>query len=528
MKVKRIQLLFTSFIIVCYIFIFNLEECYGQQNVLLIIADDLGIDYSPNYNSPLDLPPTPNLDKLIEEGVLFENVWANPLCSPTRSSILYGRYGFRTGVGAPVGGAGKPGPSLNEYGLPKAISELSIYEYSTACIGKWHLSTNKNGDINHPNLVGFDYYSGNLKAGIEDYFNYDKVVNGETKLVQNYATSETVNDAISWLDEQNNPWFLWVAFNAVHSPFHKPPDLLHSYDYLPEIIDDDDDEVPYFNATIEAMDTEIGRLIDYLKIKGEYENTNIIYIGDNGTPIQVTQKPFIKGHAKGTLYEGGVHVPMVISGPAVLNKGRTTNALIGALDIFKTVSNLVGIPQENNFPNTIDSKNFIEILKNNSNTHRNFLYSELFGNDRDNGITVKNMDYHLILFENGTEEFYYLPSDTYEKTNLLDFELSEEQQTNYIFLKEKINSINNLTITLQDLSDNKDEFTIERTDINSYLFQFQKHHLNGELTIYDISGRVLLKQKIESTRKRIYLPQQLQFKIATIVKNGITSSKKFN
>ena len=219
---------------------------------------------------------------------------------------------------------------------------------------------------------------------------------------------------------------------------------------------------------------------------------------------------------------------MVISGPVVINKGSRSNALISALDIFITISNLVEIPEESNFPNTIDSESFIEILKNNSDTHRNFLYSELFGNDKDNGTTVRNMDYHLIIFEDGTEEFYYLPSDIYEKNNLLDFELSEEQQTNYILLKENINSIKNPTTILSDLSNKKGEFTIEKYDINSYLFEFATSHLNGELTIYDFSGRVLLKQKIESTRKRIYLPQQPQFKIATIENNGTTFSQKFN
>jgi arylsulfatase B len=527
MNFKKIKLLISCLILICNIFVFNLEKISGQQNVLLIVADDLGIDYSPNYNSPLDLPPTLNLDKLIEEGVLFENVWANPLCSPTRSSILFGRYGFRTGVGAPVGGEGKPGPTLNEYGLPKAISELSINEYSTACIGKWHLSTNKNGDNNHPNLVGFDHYSGILKAGVEDYFNYEEVVNGETKLVQNYATTEIVNDAINWLDEQNSPWLLWMAFNAVHTPFHKPPDSLHSYDYLPETIGEDDDQTPYFNATIEAMDTEMGRLLNYLKDSGEYENTNIIYIGDNGTPMQVTQRPFLKNHAKGTLYEGGIHVPMVVSGPAVFNKGSTSNVLISALDIFETVADLVEIPGESNFPNTIDSESFIEILKNNSDVHRNFLYSELFGNDKGNGTTVRNMDYHLIIFEDGAEEFYHLPSDIYEKNNLLDFELSEDQGKNYILLKENMSSIKNPTTILHYLSNNLGEFTIEK-DNNSYIFELAKNHLNGELTIYDLNGRVLLKRKIESTRNRIYLPQQTQFKIVTIEKDGILSSKKFN
>ncbi len=122
----------------------------------------------------------------------------------------------------------------------------------------------------------------------------------------------------------------------------------------------------------------------------------------------------------------------------------------------------------------------------------------------------------------------YSPNDIYEENNLLDFELSEDQNTNYVFLKEKINSIKNTTSLLHSLSNNKNEFTIKQTDKNSYTFEFANNHLNGELIIYDISGKVLLKQNIKTTIETIYLPQQLHFKIATIKNNGIILSKKFN
>ena len=278
------------------------------HNVMLIIADDYGVDMAALYNSGAELPPTPNIDALFDDGVLFENGWTNPICTPTRAAMLTGRYGFRTGVGQVLSNS-DVGLQLSEFTLPEAISAGSPLTYTHANIGKWHLSTQANGGRNNPNLAGYDHFSGLLRGGLSDYNSYSKVVNGSAITVTNYATTETVDDAITWLDEQNQqdkPWFLWLAFNAPHSPFHLPPTDLHSYDSLNPTGEDSYD---YYKAMVEAMDTEIGRMLGALPADVR-ANTTVIFIGDNGSPGQVIQAPLTSNHAKGSVYDGGVNCPI--------------------------------------------------------------------------------------------------------------------------------------------------------------------------------------------------------------------------
>ena len=108
----------------------------GPPNVLLIIADDLGVDASQCYSVGSDLPPMPNLSHLCKRGVVFDNMWSAPVCSPTRATILTGRYGFRTGVGSAVTGRGTNAIKLNEWTLPKALSKETANTYAHALIGK--------------------------------------------------------------------------------------------------------------------------------------------------------------------------------------------------------------------------------------------------------------------------------------------------------------------------------------------------------------------------------------------------------
>ena len=141
------------------------------QNVLLVIADDYGADAMGLYSSA-ETAPTPTLDALAATGVRFTNCWANPVCSPTRASILTGRHAFRTGVGAPGHVIG-----LNEFTVAQALGDAG---YGTACIGKWHLSDDTNGGADNPNLMGFDHYSGNTGGALGNYYRWDKTVNGVT------------------------------------------------------------------------------------------------------------------------------------------------------------------------------------------------------------------------------------------------------------------------------------------------------------------------------------------------------------
>src|SRR6185436_880665 len=170
------------------------------------------------------------------------------------------------------------------------------------------------------NKFGYDLYQGNFLGELPDYYNWTKLTNGVSSTVTTYATTETVSDAINWLDTlpANKPFFLWLAFNAPHTPFHKPPDSLHTVSGLTGIpFDIKQHPELYFKAMIEAMDKETGRLFKWLVANNKMDSTNIIFIGDNGNTKQVAQIADTS-HTKGTLYEYGVHVPFIISGPSVV------------------------------------------------------------------------------------------------------------------------------------------------------------------------------------------------------------------
>ncbi|MFK7801301.1 MAG: sulfatase-like hydrolase/transferase [Anaerolineae bacterium] len=420
----------------------SLSEATGASahNVILIIADDFGVDMVALYNeSAADLPPTPNIDALLDEGVLFENAWTNPICSPTRAAMLTGRYGFRTGVGDPVANTDE-GIRLSEFTLPEAITAGSSFDYTHANIGKWHLSSQQNGARDNPNLSGYDHFSGVLRGGLRDYSEWTKVVNGTNVDVTNYATTETVNDAISWIDDQNQqdkPFFLWLAFNAPHSPFHLPPLDLHSYDDLAPTGESDRD---YYKAMVEAMDTEIGRLLDSLPADVR-ANTTVVFIGDNGTPGQVVQSPLTRHSAKGSLYDGGVHVPLIISGPKVASPGRTLEALVNSVDMFATVLELMGIDVAETVPmaESLDSVSMVPYMSNTTHTEaREWVFAERFGsNERaDYAKAIRDEQYKLIVFEDGDVELYDLQSDQFEANNLLaaGASLSADQQMGYCAL----------------------------------------------------------------------------------------------
>ena len=138
------------------------------------------------------------------------------------------------------------------------------------------------------------------------------------------------------------PWFTWVAFNGVHSPFEEPPDELAPEGGYSPRLNGENDNAYFYRKMCEALDTEIGRLLESI----DPAQTNIIIIGDNGTPGQVVQAPFGNGHAKGSIYNGGTNVPMVIAGPAVtIAQGSSTDKLVHCVDLFATILDMAGIDQ---------------------------------------------------------------------------------------------------------------------------------------------------------------------------------------
>jgi arylsulfatase A-like enzyme len=392
----------------------------SSPNILLIIADDFGKDATPNYTEGSIKPTMPNLESLISSGITFDNLWSYPVCTPTRASILTGKYGLRTEV-LQVGDQ----ISTSETSIQEYIDINTQNEYATALIGKWHLSNN----AQDPSSMGIDYFAGLLQGGVQSYTNWNLVENGQSTTSSEYTTTKFTDLAINWVEDQTKPWFLWLAYNAPHTPFHLAPSNLHLQGNLPS--DDgsiDANPLPYFLSAVEAMDHEMGRLLNSLTPE-EIANTIIIFIGDNGTPNRVTQLPYVTMRSKGSIYQGGINVPMVISGLGVNRMGEREAALIHTTDLFATIAEISGVSiQEIN-----NSKSFYDLLSNSNATKREFVYTER----SQNGVSyaIRNSSYKLIVHENGGQEFFNLFVDPYETNDLIGTTLSSSASSAKIDLE---------------------------------------------------------------------------------------------
>ncbi|TMM53710.1 sulfatase [Maribacter algarum] len=411
----------------------TMEESTNENpNILLIIADDMGLDASPGYALGSIKPNMPNLQNMISSGLIFNNVWSYPTCTPTRASIITGKYGFRTNVMKVDDEL-----STTETSIQKYLDENTNEAYSHAVIGKWHLSR----DVNHATNMGVGKYAGFLSGGVQDYSNWTLVEDGNSTNSTEYTTTKFTDLAIDWVDDQTKPWFLWLAYNAPHTPFHVPPSDLHSQGSLPT--DDasiSNNPTPYYMAALEAVDTEMGRLLASLSVE-ERENTIIIFVGDNGTPGQVVQE-YNSQRAKGKVYQGGVNAPMIISGADVTRQNETEDALINTTDLFATIADLAG----SGTTEIHDSRSFKGLLSTTNTSFREFVYTEV-GNDLGTSdYTIRNATHKYIKFADGSEALYNLIENPLEQPNLLNtnqLPLSEENSAELDKLIEASEAIRN-------------------------------------------------------------------------------------
>lgn len=379
-----------------------------SPNILLIIADDLGKDAISGYSEGSIKPITPHIDSLRQTGLTFNNFWVYPTCTPTRSSIITGKYGYRTGV-REVGDVLDNSENI----LHHYIKSESDNNYATALIGKWHLAENSNPPFN-PEILGMDYYAG-LLSGSSNYTQWTFTEDGASSRENSYITEKFTDLSINWINAQDKPWFLWLAYTAPHTPLHAPPSEMHSQENLPEYAEGMD-PMPYYMASIEAMDYQIGRLLDQIPTE-EQDNTIIFFIGDNGTPNQLAQLPYSRRTVKGSLYQGGINTPMFISGKSVERIG-TENSMINGTDLYATIASISGASVDQ----IHDSKNFKSLFESTSQI-REFQYSEMIDNG-DDLWAISNGQYKLIGNPNTALEYYDLNSDPYEQNNLLNGELT--------------------------------------------------------------------------------------------------------
>lgn len=416
----------------------------GKPNILLIVADDLGVDSLSLFNSTnnpgVSLPPTPNLERLGRQGVLFPNFYARASCSQFRANLITGRHSFRTGVGYAITGASTPVLRSDEYTLPRAFA-TNAPDYGLASFGKWHLGLTT--DANSPwTRGGWTNYAGFYGPGLASYTSFTKYVNGVSSTATKYATTDQVDDTIAFIESQGtNRWFTWLALAAPHTPRHKPPThLAPTYAALSGTSGDISAQPrKYWEAMVEALDTEIGRLLNVV----DTNETDIIFVGDNGTERDVQQWPYKNavaaetttgnGHAKFTIFEGGVRTPLFISGPSVVNGGRTNQTIVDTVDLWQTIQELAGIDVVATLPSgvIIDSKSILPALKGDVIVPQPLLLGEQFNQGAGNGISLRNERFKLIHFYNNTERFYDLGNDPYEYTNLLAAALSPEAEANF-------------------------------------------------------------------------------------------------
>ena len=326
-----------------------------HPNIIVILADDLGYgDLSCMYSRDMR---TPNLDTFFGEGVRMDNFYTNAsLSSPARASLLTGRYCDMAGVQGVIRNEG-PNAYYQNFGYlaPDATlmqQTLKANGYATALIGKWHLGYTS---PNIPNERGFDLFKGILGGMMDDYYTHIRMGFPALRIndsvcpkVEGHITDVLTNWAIDFTREQHDkakPYFLYLAYNAPHLPLDAPKDWIEKVKQREPGISDTRAKLV---ALIEHLDAGIGRLFDYLKQSGQWENTFIIFTSDNGgfRGAEANNGPY-RGY-KSSMYEGGLRIPAAFFLKGRIEKGRSEN-VAQLMDIFPTVCDLLGIDSGLNF-----------------------------------------------------------------------------------------------------------------------------------------------------------------------------------
>ncbi len=298
-----------------------------RPNVVLIMTDDQGYgDLSCHGNPYLK---TPNLDALAADGVEFTRFSVSPVCAPTRASLMTGRYNLRAGVHGVTGGRETMRPE------EKTLGEMMQQAgYKTGLVGKWHLGENY---PYVPHARGFDEFTGFRTGHWNKYFDSPTERNGKADKYRGYVTDALTNEAVSFVERnRQNPFFLYLAYNAPHGPYQVPKELFDKYSKF-----DIAPEAAAVYGMVENLDTNIGRLRSRLESLGLASNTLLIFLTDNGPQTD----RFNSGlrARKGSVYEGGTRVPFFLRMPGVTEAGRKVDRIAAHIDVAPTVLELCGI-----------------------------------------------------------------------------------------------------------------------------------------------------------------------------------------
>jgi arylsulfatase A-like enzyme len=311
-------------------------QAHGQNkkpNIVFLLIDDLG--YADcGFNGGKDIL-TPNIDRLAKEGSILKNHYVQPVCSPTRSALMTGRYPTKTGIYNIITPGAQWGLPLNERTLANALKEAG---YHTAITGKWHLGEFEKAY--QPNARGFDHQYGHFFGAI-DYFTHlrnnqlDWYRNGDSLQEEGYSTHLVAREACRTIEnnDQKKPLFLYVPFNGVHVPFQVPDQYTKAYPNL-------EGNRKKLAGMLAAVDEAIAQIVASLKKTGMLENTLIVFSSDNGGPRTSKNTPL--RDFKATIYEGGTRAAAFAHWPGHVPAGKTIEGAMHIIDWYPTLVTLAG------------------------------------------------------------------------------------------------------------------------------------------------------------------------------------------
>lgn len=380
-----------------------------RPNVIVILADDQG--YAElGVQGGKDIP-TPNIDTIAKNGVRFTDGHVScPVCSPTRAGLLTGRYQQR------FGHEFNPGPATDAadtFGLPLTettiASRMKSAGYVTGIVGKWHLGYKAEY---LPTKRGFDEFFG-FPGGAHQYFESGKADTGnpimrgtEAVVEKEYLTDAFAREAVSFIERhKEEPFFLYLAFNAVHSPLQAPEKYLSRFTKIA------DQKRRTFAAMLSATDDAVGRVLDTVR-KNDLENdTLIIYLSDNGGPTAGTtsRNDPLRGF-KGQVYEGGHRIPYMLQWKGHVPAGKVYDKSVISLDIAPTALAVAGVKAEGA---KFDGVNLLPFLTKDSGTPHEVLYWR-FGAQH----AIRKGDWKLMKGPEGTDQLFNLADDIGEKNDL--------------------------------------------------------------------------------------------------------------
>jgi arylsulfatase A-like enzyme len=383
-----------------------------KPNIVLILSDDAG--YADFGFQSDRFIPTPNIDRIAREGVKFTDAYVTAaVCAPSRAGLLTGINQAEFGnVGNFIKGVKYTIPK-EEYGIPQNIKLIGDYlhplGYTNGIIGKWHEGFSK---PYHPNSRGFDYFWGFL-WGSSNYFPGTAVEVEENGKPVDASSIPYMTDAIGdrtvefITKEEKNPFFLYVSFNAVHTPLHAKKEDIERYQSKFS------DPIKLKNAAMtHSLDHNVGRIFAQLEKLDLLKNTIIIFLNDNGgqkTTLHADNFP-LRG-MKSDSYEGGIRVPMAMRWPAKINKGKVCESIVSSLDILPTLlAEAGGKPSS-----ALKGRNLIETARAESNTPNDRTLYWKLGEGKG---AIRQGDWKLVFNPGKEAELYNLKNDIGETNDL--------------------------------------------------------------------------------------------------------------